>query len=117
MRIEGIYNVMEGLVWKEMLKVLGEYPEACKCQECIRDIATYSLNRVPSRYVTSAKGESHLQEEPYNHILVPVIRTAICVISREPHRFERTLTNHAANEIIDSIEGDMNSEHNSRPKG
>ena len=51
----GLVNMMEETVLKKLDQVWGE-TNYCKCVKCRQDIACYSLNHLPPRYVTSEKG-------------------------------------------------------------
>lgn len=49
-------NLMEDVVIKqldEMIHVFG----CCGCEQCRLDIASYALNRLPSKYVVTTQGE------------------------------------------------------------
>jgi competence protein ComFB len=41
----------------------GDSPKYCTSAECRMDAACYVLNRVPQRYVTSARGQAHMELE------------------------------------------------------
>lgn len=53
--MEGLINMMEETVLHK-IDQLWEGTSYCKCQKCRMDIATYSLNRLPARYVSSMTG-------------------------------------------------------------
>ncbi|MCH5267435.1 MAG: late competence development ComFB family protein [Lachnospiraceae bacterium] len=51
----GLVNLMEETVIQKLNQVWGE-TNYCKCNKCRQDIVCYSLNHLPTRYVTSEKG-------------------------------------------------------------
>lgn len=53
--MEGLVNMMEETVLSK-IDQLWEGMDYCKCNTCRMDIATYALNRLPARYVSSLKG-------------------------------------------------------------
>lgn len=53
--MEGLINMMEETVLNKIDQI-WEGTDYCKCQKCRMDIATYALNRLPARYVSSLAG-------------------------------------------------------------
>lgn len=53
--MEGLVNMMEETVLNK-IDQLWQETDYCKCDACRMDIATYALNRLPARYVSSLKG-------------------------------------------------------------
>lgn len=53
--MEKLTNIMEETVL-EKIDQLWPQTDYCKCDICRMDIACYSLNHLPSKYVTSFKG-------------------------------------------------------------
>lgn len=51
-----IMNVMEEMV-KNRLKEHLEKTDCCKCEKCFEDMMAMSLNKLPPKYVRTAKGE------------------------------------------------------------
>jgi competence protein ComFB len=49
-------NIMEGIV-RDRLDHLLENFDCCKCEICKDDMMALALNSVPTKYVTSHKGE------------------------------------------------------------
>lgn len=49
-------NIMEDYVIV-MLDQILENLDCCKCEKCRLDIASYALNRLPSKYVATTQGE------------------------------------------------------------
>lgn len=52
----GYKNYSEELVKEMLSKILDDYPTICKCDKCIADIMTLSLNSVKPKYVLTEKG-------------------------------------------------------------
>ncbi|MBR5261940.1 MAG: late competence development ComFB family protein [Oscillospiraceae bacterium] len=49
-------NIMEEIVLANLDKVISE-TGCCNCEMCRSDVITYTLNRLPPKYVTTRKGE------------------------------------------------------------
>ena len=49
-------NLME-IVVMDKLKEAKDSLDCCKCDGCMMDIATYVLNRLPPKYVSTTRGE------------------------------------------------------------
>ena len=49
-------NIMEDYVIVTLDRMLGNL-DCCKCEMCRLDIASYALNRLPSKYVATTQGE------------------------------------------------------------
>ena len=49
-------NIMEEVVLANLDKVIAE-TNCCNCEMCRSDVVTYTLNRLPPKYVTTRKGE------------------------------------------------------------
>lgn len=51
-----IQNVMEEIVNNKILEVIKDR-DCCKCEQCLDDIRALALNKLPSKYVSTNKGE------------------------------------------------------------
>ena len=49
-------NLMEDYVMATLDRILDNL-DCCKCEKCRLDIASYALNRLPSKYVATTQGE------------------------------------------------------------
>lgn len=49
-------NVMEDYVILTLDRILDDL-DCCKCEKCRLDIASYTLNRIPPKYVATTQGE------------------------------------------------------------
>ena len=49
-------NIMEDYVILTLDRILDSL-DCCKCEKCRLDIASYALNRLPSKYVATTQGE------------------------------------------------------------
>ncbi len=49
-------NIMEDYVIITLDQILDNL-DCCKCQKCRLDMASYALNRLPSKYVATTQGE------------------------------------------------------------
>lgn len=73
---------MEDLINKE------EFKDICTCKLCLLDIASYTLNRLPARYIASHQGEVQTKISEFERQLqvdaISTITKAIRTVSRNP---------------------------------
>ncbi len=86
--MEGLKNIMEDDVERQLNNLLPTMPNICSCDICRLDMATYALNRLKPNYVRSDKGElfhkvntSSIQAKTD---LMSVVITAINTIGARP---------------------------------
>lgn len=86
--MEGLKNIMEDDVERQLNNLLPTMPNICSCDICKLDMATYALNRLKPNYVRSDKGElfhkvntSSIQAKTD---LMSVVITAINTIGARP---------------------------------
>jgi len=86
--VEGLKNIMEDDVERQLNALLPTMPNICSCDICKLDMATYALNRLKPNYVRSNKGElfhkvnnSSIQAKTD---LMSVVITAINTIGAHP---------------------------------
>lgn len=71
-------NYMEDLVLARIDKVLAQYPQCCRCEQCRLDIMALALNRLPPRYISSHKGDVFTRIEEMNGVYdVEVIKALV----------------------------------------
>lgn len=80
-------NYMEDVVFYHLDSVLAD-ADCCKCQRCRMDIAAYALNRLPSKYVVTPKGEVYsklleLQQQFEADVIIAIVK-AIEVVKKNP---------------------------------
>lgn len=87
--MEGLKNIVEEDVERQLKKLLPTMPNICACDICKADMATYALNRLKPNYVRSDKGElfhkvnsSSIQA---NTDLLNVVVRAINIIGSHPN--------------------------------
>lgn len=84
-----VYNVMEQLVSSKLEERLAK-TDCCKCEKCIDDMMAIALNRLPSKYVSTPRGElfsrvgSSLEKQSTLDIEFAVV-SAIEFVSNHPH--------------------------------
>lgn len=82
-----VKNVMERVVEKKLEQVAPTL-ECCKCTQCMSDIAAYVLNRMPSKYVSTAQGELYSKtiefDKIFEHQLILLIAQAASVVKNNP---------------------------------
>ena len=103
-RVEGIYNMMEALVWTELERIALAQQEACFCSLCKSDITAYALNRLPARYVSTQEGETRFKKLKMNERVYETVIEAVAHVSKHPHRANRMMTEHTINELFDSMD-------------
>jgi len=80
-------NLTEEVVLKMLRDMLKreEFEDVCKDEDCLLDMATYALNRLPAKYVATSKGEvfSKTEELEQQHSVdvLSVVTRAIKVVS------------------------------------
>ncbi len=87
--MEGLKNIMEEDVERQLNQLLPTMPNICSCEICRLDMATYALNRLKPNYVRSNKGElfhkvNTSSTQAKTEILTAVV-TAINVIGARPN--------------------------------
>lgn len=83
-----ILNYMENVVMEEIERLFTEKNDICKCSKCKLDIMVMALNRLPPKYVLSAKGRLYTklkeQEVQFKADVVRELTKAILKVSRNP---------------------------------
>ncbi|PUU89456.1 late competence development ComFB family protein [Halanaerobium sp.] len=80
-------NVTEEVVLKMLRDMLQrkEFEDVCKDEDCLLDMASYALNRLPAKYVATSKGEVYSKteelEQQHSVDLLSVVTRAIKVVS------------------------------------
>ncbi len=86
---EYLKNQSEKFVFEEMERQLNseENSEICKCQDCILDIAAFSLNNIKPMYKVSLVGEMYtktIEGTEYQDHLKEAVSAAIDRIGKNP---------------------------------
>ena len=80
-------NLTEEVVLERLGEMLEreEFSDICKDEDCLLDMATYALNRLPAKYVATSRGEifSKTEELEQQHSVdvLSVVTRAIKVVS------------------------------------
>jgi competence protein ComFB len=87
--MEGLKNITEDDVERQLEELLPKMPNICSCQQCKLDMATYALNRLKPNYVRTDTGAlfHKLNTSSYQaktEILTTVLN-AINTIGEHPH--------------------------------
>lgn len=81
-------NFMEDLVTEYMDDLLKDREDVCKCNQCLLDIATFALNKLPPMYFSRPKGMVYSRLEEFeNQIradIIAILITGIEKISKGP---------------------------------
>ena len=83
-------NNTEKLVIETMEKLLikDEYKDICKCKECLLDIASFALNRLPAKYIYNTKDDLYQKiaefESEVNMDVKSTVEKGIEVVSNNP---------------------------------
>lgn len=84
-------NLTEEVVLEMLEKMLqrDEFSDICKDEDCLLDMATYALNRLPAKYVATSRGElfSKTEELEQQHSVdvLSVVTRAIKIVSENDH--------------------------------
>ena len=87
-------NLTEEVVLEMLKKMLQreEFENICKDEDCLLDMATYALNRLPAKYVATSKGEVFTKteelEQQHSVDVLSVVTRAIKVVSENEHHKE-----------------------------
>lgn len=83
-----ITNVMERIVDENMEGVIKEYPDQCRCEFCLADIKALALNKLRSKYVTTAKGNAMVRISSSDVTeqvrVIQAITEAVEIVSKKP---------------------------------
>lgn len=83
-----IKNYMEDAVDHILPKLLEDYGNICKCNQCLEDIKAIALNSLEPRYVVTDKGSVYVKlNELINQFNTDVIKElvkAIDIVSNNP---------------------------------
>ncbi len=86
-----LHNHTEDIVidYLESMLKEPEFSDACTCDKCLLDMATFALNRLPAKYITSERGDLHAKleefEQQVNVDFIQTMARAIDVVSDNPH--------------------------------
>lgn len=82
-----VKNLMEDIVSKKLNSIFDSL-NCCKCDRCRIDILTYTLNRLPPKYVASTQGEllSRIDslDTSFEMSVIATITSAAEIIKRFP---------------------------------
>ncbi|WP_408956472.1 late competence development ComFB family protein [Natroniella sp. ANB-PHB2] len=86
-----LHNHTEDVVLDKLQKLLTEedFKDICICEQCLIDMASYALNNLPAKYITTAKGDvmtrlDEFEEQSQIDFDLKVIQ-AIQTISKNPN--------------------------------
>ena len=82
-------NVMEDLVYEEIVRQLRHYPKNLAGYINNVEVATYALNRLPALYASSQNGQSQQIQKArkkYKDQVISAVRRAIAAVERDPLR-------------------------------
>lgn len=73
---------------EEVLNNDDQFNDICTCHNCLLDITSYTLNRIPAKYISSSQGSLHAKliefEQQVNVDIISVLTRAIKIISKNP---------------------------------
>lgn len=80
-------NLMEDIVIKQLDELIPIFG-CCDCNQCRLDIASYALNRLPSKYVVTTQGELLTKldslDVQFDTDVTAVVSQAILHVSKNP---------------------------------
>ena len=83
---EVVLEMLEDMLQRE------EFEDICKDEDCLLDMATYALNRLPAKYVATSKGEvfskTESLEQQHSVDVLSVVTRAIKVVSENEHHHD-----------------------------
>ncbi|MFW5998804.1 MAG: late competence development ComFB family protein [Bacillota bacterium] len=87
---ETLHNHTEDIVLDTMTQLLysDKYNQVCTCNQCLLDIASFALNRLPAKYVSSPEGNLHTKldefEQQYQVDIIKIVARAIKIVRENP---------------------------------
>jgi len=87
---ENLHNNTEDFVLDELENILSKdkFSHICQCDQCLLDMASYTLNRIPAKYIASHSGSIHAKlnefEQQYKVDITSTIAKAIQIVSNNP---------------------------------
>lgn len=97
-KMKDLKGRLNNLTEEVVLEMLGnmlqreEFDDICKDEDCLLDMATYALNRLPAKYVATSKGEIFTKteelEQQHSVDVLSVVTRAIKVVSENEHHKE-----------------------------
>lgn len=91
---ENLHNHTEDLVLEQMENMLNsdKFSDICQCEQCLLDMASYTLNHIPAKYISSHTGSIHAKlsefEQQYMVDITSTITKAIKLVSKNPRHGE-----------------------------
>ena len=88
---ERLNNLTEEAVLEMLEEMLAreEFKDVCKDEDCLLDMATYALNRLPAKYVATSKGEVFSKTEglkqQHSVDVLSIVTRSIKVVSEDAH--------------------------------
>ena len=85
-----LHNHTEDIVLDLMKEIINKdkFSDVCKCDQCLLDIASYTLNRIPAKYIASHSGSIHAKlnefEQQYMVDITSTITKAIRIVAKSP---------------------------------
>lgn len=88
LHMDGLKNVMEAVVERQINKLLPTMPNVCACEKCRLDMAAFALNRLRPQYVRTDTGAlyqklNNSSQQAEVEVLTSVM-SAINIISAHP---------------------------------
>lgn len=85
-RIPRITNYTEEIVDRVMKETLAEEDDVCSCSQCLADIATMALNKLPANYYTENREEKSRdsQGQPTTIETMAMVYSAIETVAKSP---------------------------------
>lgn len=86
-----LYNNTQKIVLEIMEELLKkpEYQHVCTCHQCLMDIASYTLNRLPAKYIATSPEKLETKilvfEHKVNVDALTILKKAIKVVSNHPN--------------------------------
>ena len=86
-------NLMEDYVLKTLDHMMKDL-DCCKCEKCRLDIASYALNRLPSKYVATSQGEImtkifEFNSNQFETQVMAAITSAALVVKQHPRHVDK----------------------------
>ncbi len=83
-----VKNNMESFVMDNLDKVLANFTDCCRCEQCRKDIIVLALNHLPPKYTNSDIGDVYTRLDSYwgqeDAEIIQEIAKAAAIVTKHP---------------------------------
>ncbi len=88
---KNLHNHTEDLVLENLKDIIvNDYNHICSCEQCLLDIASFVLSRLPAKYISSSAGNLHTKiaefEQQYQVDIMTLLTRGIKIVNENPSK-------------------------------